>query len=305
MCGLCFSYSAGQASVSCLPALCAQPNTHASVLQRPDQGFYFHFAQAQPLPASLRQLMLPGHASVTSMGPFISGRSAVDMDVPHSNGMHHNHASPHYQWPQPSSFHRADRFFPASGSNLNASAAAHSGDHQGPAHNVTESLVRQQTADCFCGSCGTGAPQPSDTSRLARGLREGGLAQSELEQRSSIWDVPNEHLGGSWGSDWDLDDAIPNLAGTVGDEALAAEFCAELDDTFCGDHIGGASCAAESGNACFFAAVQHEAIASVCLPAIAWALCILYRVVCTMEQDRPVRTACQTSALTWVMAHCV
>lgn len=39
--------------------------------------------------------------------------------------------------------------FPASSSKLNASAGAHSGDHEGVAHNVTEYLVsQQQIADC-------------------------------------------------------------------------------------------------------------------------------------------------------------
>lgn len=260
----------------------------------------FEFAQAQPLPASLRQLMLPGHAPVTSMGPFISGRCAVDMDVPHSNGMHDDYGPSHYQWLQLSSFHHAEQSFPASNSNLNASAGAQSGDHEGAAHSVTENLVsQQQTADCFCRSYGNSAAQPyTHTNCLTRGPGERGLAQSELEQQSSIWDGPNEHLGGLWGSDGGLDDATPGLAGTAGDETLAEYYWPELEDTLCPDHTGGASCAAEPGNAGFFAAVQHE---SACL--LKQGLGASYT-VCMMHKDRPVQTACQTSALTLVMAHC-
>lgn len=84
----------------------------------------FDFAQAQPLLASLRQLTLPGHVSVTSMGLVITGRSAVDMDPPHSDGMHGDYDSSHYQWLQLDSFHQAEQSFPSSNSSLNGSAGA-------------------------------------------------------------------------------------------------------------------------------------------------------------------------------------
>ncbi len=165
---------------------------------------------------------------------------------------------------------------------------------------MTESLVsQQQTADCFCRTYGNSAAQPyTDTNFLTRTPGERGLAQSELEQQSSIWGGPNEHFAGLWGSDGGLDNAALGLSGTAGDESLA-EFCAELEGTLCADHIGGAPCKTESGNACFFAAVQHETA------------CLLKQdhgasyTVCMVNKDSPVWAACQTSALTLVMAHCV
>ena len=162
-------------------------------------------AQGERLPASLSQVMLPGHTSVTSMGPFISGGSAIDMDVPHSNGMHENYDPSYFQWLQLSSFHRAEQSSPACSSKLNASAGAHAGDHEGIAHSVTENLVSQQrTADCYRRSYGNSAAPPyTDTNCLTRGPGKRGLAPSALEHQSSIWYGPNEHLGlvgVRWGS---------------------------------------------------------------------------------------------------------
>jgi len=70
------------------------------------------------------------------------------------------------------------------------------------------------------------------------------------------------------------------LSGTGGNEALVADFAAELGHLLPADHIENGSGAAESGSACIIVGLQHAA-SPIFLPADWRALlAIIYHVVC-------------------------
>ncbi len=275
--------------VSSLPAAHPQLDPHTPMLQDLGSVSAMRFAQAQPLTASPSHHLLPSHASVNFITPFMSGRAAVDRAVGHSNGLRGQHASPHQQQSQSSSFDLAEWSYPASDSKLGASAAAAAGaTYSGEEilSNVRENpFSQQQPANSLYRGC-VALPSPS-VRYMTRGNGDTSLAQPEREQRARIWDVQHEEFGGSQGPELGLDDAI---AGIGGDEALAAESVAELDHPWLADHIQNGSGAAESGSACVFAAVQHAAI-PICLPTDIRTPCIILSIDCMSYQTLPSCTA--------------
>ena len=265
------------AFVSSLPAPRPRLDPHAPTLQDLGSVSAMRFTQAQPLPASPSHHWLPSHAYVGSIEPIMSGRAVVDRAVCHSNGLHGQYASAHQQQPQSSSFDCTERSYPAADSSLGASAAAYSDEET--ACNVSENPVsQQQTVNGLYG----GVPaQPSPSTRyLARGNGETSLAQPELEQQARRWDVQRAEWGASQvpelRSDRGLDVTIADIGG---DDALAADFVAELDHLLSADHIPNGFAAAESGSARVFAALQHAAI-PICMPADIRTLCIIHRIAC-------------------------
>ncbi|DBB17346.1 TPA: hypothetical protein ACH3X3_014387 [Trebouxia sp. C0006] len=239
------------AFVSSLPAPRPRLDPHAPTLQDLGSVSAMRFTQAQPLPASPSHHWLPSHAYVGSIEPIMSGRAVVDRAVCHSNGLHGQYASAHQQQPQSSSFDCTERSYPAADSSLGASAAAYSDEET--ACNVSENPVsQQQTVNGLYG----GVPaQPSPSTRyLARGNGETSLAQPELEQQARRWDVQRAEWGASQvpelRSDRGLDVTIADIGG---DDALAADFVAELDHLLSADHIPNGFAAAESGNGNDFA----------------------------------------------------
>ena len=179
----------------------------------------------------------------------MSGRAVVDRAVYHSSGLHGHCASLHQQQPQSSSFDPAEWSYPAADSNLGASAAAGAAAYSGKEIlcNVRKNpFSQQQPANSLYGGC---------------------AAQPELEQRARIWDAQHEEWGGSQLPEVGPDRGLADTTADAGDDdALAAEFVAELHHLWSADHIQNGPGAAESGSACIFAAVQHAAI-PICLPA--------------------------------------